>query len=233
MNPHKLSESLLLALKTNIPYEKLVMELATTDRQSLEDQLTNDKAKKAFWINIYNSFFLILRKYNRIDKSIIYTKKLIVVAGQKMSLDDIEHGILRRYRIKISLGYLPNLFAPTWIKKWAVDELDFRIHFALNCGAASCPPIAFYSDTRIESQLEMATLSFLESETKIDHDNKKLHLSQLFKWYMGDFGGKSGSRMIISEYLKTDVSNYKIEYSPYNYDEELDNFVELSNINRQ
>jgi len=98
-----------------------------------------------------------------------------------MSLDEIEHGVLRKYRIKKSLGYLPNWFAPAWIKKWAVDQLDYRIHFALNCGAASCPPIAFYNDIRIDSQLEMATLSFLESETKIDHSSRTIHLSQLFQ----------------------------------------------------
>ncbi|MFT6335744.1 MAG: hypothetical protein ACI86M_002304 [Saprospiraceae bacterium] len=227
MSLQKISENLLLALKTHKPYQQFVDELALIPVSDISDQITDDNKKKAFWINIYNSYFLILRKHQKVVKPSIYTDKLITITSQKMTLDEIEHGILRKYRIKKSLGYLPNLFAPAWIKNWAVHKIDFRIHFALNCGAASCPPIAFYNNTRIETQLEMATLSFLESETKIDKENKRLHLSQLFKWYMGDFGGKSGSRKIVSEYLKTNVVRYKIEYTPYNYTEELDNFVEL------
>ena len=39
----------------------------------------------------------------------------------------------------------------------AVDVIDFRIHFALNCGAKSCPPIAFYSYDKINDQLDLAT----------------------------------------------------------------------------
>lgn len=222
----KTSEQLLLALKTNKAYQQYVDELAATATSEIGNQITSDDKKNAFWINAYNSFFLILRKHQKVDKSQIYVGNLIDIASQKMSLDHIEHGILRKYRIKKSLGYLPNLFAPGWIKDWAVDKLDYRVHFALNCGAASCPPIAFYNDTLIDAQLEMATLSFLESETKIDHKNKMLHLSQLFKWYMGDFGGQSGSRRIIFKYLKTDVFGYKINYTPYDYTEELDNFVD-------
>jgi len=221
----KTSEQLLLALKTNKPYQQHVDELAAISTAEIRNQITDDNKKKAFWINIYNSYFLILRKHQKIEKPNIYNDKLITIASQQMTLDEIEHGILRKYRIKKSLGYLPNWFAPKWIKNWAVNEIDFRIHFALNCGAASCPPIAFYNSDRIDSQLEMATLSFLESETRIDHETKTLHLSRLFLWYRGDFGGQSGSRRIISTYFKTDVSGYGIEYTPYDYTEALDNFV--------
>ena len=119
---------------------------------------------------------------------------------------------------------MPNWFAPSWIKQWAVDEIDFRIHFALNCGAVSCPPIAFYNSDRIEQQLETATFSFLESEVNINNQNKTAKISQLFQWYIGDFGGKSGIRQIIKKYMEKDISDYSISYTPYNYSEDLDNF---------
>ena len=224
MSSQHLSEELLLALKTNKPFELLVQSIASIDRKALDTELTNDQEKKAFWINVYNSYFLILRKHKNIEKPKIYVDKLINIAGQKMSLDDIEHGILRKYRIKKSLGYLPNWFAPSWIKQWAVDEIDFRIHFALNCGAVSCPPIAFYNSDRIEQQLETATFSFLESEVNINNQNKTAKISQLFQWYIGDFGGKSGIRQIIKKYMEKDISDYSISYTPYNYSEDLDNF---------
>jgi hypothetical protein len=225
MSSQHISEELLLALKTNKPFELLVQNISAINRNSLDTELNNDQKKKAFWINVYNSYFLILRKHQNIDKTKIYTDKLINIAGQTMSLDDIEHGILRKYRIKKSLGYLPNWFAPRWIKHWAVDDLDYRIHFALNCGAVSCPPIAFYNSDRINQQLETATHSFLESEIKINDVEKNAEISKLFLWYLGDFGGKPGTRKIINKYIGKDISGYSITYSTYDFSEDLDNFV--------
>ena len=225
MSAQKISEDLLLALKTNKPYSLLVQKMAVIERQTLDKELNDDDTKKAFWINVYNSFFLSLRKHNNVTKPAIYIDKLIDIAGQKMSLDDIEHGILRKYRIKKSLGYLPNWFAPSWIKKWAVDKIDFRIHFALNCGAVSCPPIAFYNLDRIDYQLETATYSFLESEVQINEQEKTAQVSKLFQWYHGDFGGNPGIRKIIKKYLEKDISGYSIKYAPYDYSEHLDNFM--------
>jgi len=225
MSAQKISEDLLLALKANKSYSLLVQNMAAIDKNTLDKELNDDETKKAFWINAYNSFFLILRKHNNVIKPAIYIDKLIDIAGQKMSLDDIEHGILRKYRIKKSLGYLPNWFAPSWIKKWAVDEIDFRIHFALNCGAVSCPPIAFYNSDRIDYQLETATYSFLESEVQIIDEEKTAQVCRIFLWYHGDFGGNSGTRKIIKKYLERDISTYTISYTPYNFKEDLDNFV--------
>jgi len=69
-------------------------------------------------------------------------------------------------------------------------ELDPRIHFALNCGAAGCPPFAVYSDEaeRLESQLALATKGFLDGSISFNKEKKSINLSQLFKWYRSDFG---------------------------------------------
>ncbi len=109
------------------------------------DGLYNDDAIKTFWINIYNAWFQILATREKKKSPEIFTGKLITIADTKFSLDDIEHGILRRYRWKLSRGYLPELFPGRLIKQLAVAKIDYRIHFALNCGAKSCPPIAFYT----------------------------------------------------------------------------------------
>jgi len=222
MTLNQLSEKLLLAVKMQESTEAQINQLATWP--NLEKALRTDSEKKAFWINCYNAFFQILRRKG-IDKPAIYRDRLFTIAHQKMSLDEIEHGILRRYRYKYSLGYLPNLFTPQWIKRLAPSQIDYRIHFALNCGAKSCPPIAFYSPERLEAQLEMASLSFLEGETRIFKDKKEVHSSRLFQWFLGDFGGKKGVLRILQEKLKEDLSGFKLVYTQYSWEEDLDNFV--------
>ena len=71
--------------------------------------------------------------------------------------------------------------------------LDNRIHFALNCGAESCPPVLFYTADNINVELNIATNNFVNSsEVKYDKSRNSLHISKIFHWYKGDFGGKSG-----------------------------------------
>jgi hypothetical protein len=206
------------------PVDKTLAQLEALPLASLQTALDTDTRKKAFWINTYNAFFQTLRTEQQVDKPAIYRQKLVTIAGQAFSLDHIEHGILRKNRIKLSLGYLPNLFAPTLLKKLAVQEVDYRIHFALNCGAKSCPPIAFYSPERLEQQLEIATLSFLEGETEVFPEKKEIHVTRLFQWFMGDFGGRSGIKRILKEKLKLETAGRKLVFKKYNWEEELDNF---------
>lgn len=80
-------------------------------------------------------------------------RKLIEIAQIKDSKDDMEYVILRRYRMKHSFGYLSNPFVSPLIKKIAVQTLDYRIHFALNCGAKSCPPIALNTLEKLDEEL--------------------------------------------------------------------------------
>jgi hypothetical protein len=225
MDINNLSEKLLLAVRKQEETTELEEEMSILELDHIISFLNSDSKKKAFWINTYNAFYQILRKYEGFDKSTIYTAKVLEIAKTKFSLDEIEHGILRRYRVKVSLGYLPIIFAPILIKRLAVDKIDYRVHFALNCGAKSCPPIAFYSPEKLESQLEMATVSFLESETSQNLKTMEIKTSSLLSWYRGDFGGPKGIKRILKEKLKLPTDGFKIVFTPYSWEDDLANFI--------
>ncbi len=220
-----LSEQLLYTVKIQSETGDLLYTLQKIQQGDLLASLKTDQEKLVFWINLYNAFYQIIRKEELVDKKDIYKARIINIAGHQFSLDDIEHGILRKYRYKYSLGYLSNPFTKKMIKDLAVDELDWRIHFALNCGAKSCPPIAFYRLRTIDAQLEMATSSFLTDETTVDKANKSVKVTALFKWFKNDFGGREGIKQILTNYLGTDLSQYRIEYADYSWDDDLNNFT--------
>ena len=155
----------------------------------------------------------------------LFSERIIQVAQAQFSLDDIEHGILRRYRWKWSWGYLSNPFATLLIRNLAIQQIDFRIHFALNCGAKSCPPIAFYTVKKLDEQLDEAMYSFVVSETTIDRNNKIIKTSKLLYWYRGDFKGTNGIKRILSKIFELDLSNYKILFNQYNWEMLLGNYV--------
>lgn len=219
-----LSEKLLYAVKTEAKTDSLEASLAGLKTEQLIEGLPNDTARKTFWINIYNAYFQLLSSREKIANQKIFSEKSIKVAEQMFSLDDIEHGILRKYRSKYGMGYLPQFLPSTLIKKLAVSNIDYRIHFALNCGAKSCPPISFYSYDKLDKQLDMATVSFLKSETDIDTTKKVLHVSRIMQWYTGDFGGKTGTLSILSNLYHQDFTDYKIIFKDYDWSAHLKNY---------
>ncbi len=76
------------------------------------------------------------------DRGAFFSKKQIPIAGYTVSMEDIEHGVLRRGATIWSKGYIRiRVFRKDFIQKFVVNTVDFRIHFALNCGAKSCPPV--------------------------------------------------------------------------------------------
>jgi hypothetical protein len=220
-----LSEQLLYRVKTETPTDSLELAISKIDMTELIAGLSNDNARKTFWINIYNAWFQILSTREKKTKPEIFTGKLITIAGTKFSLDNIEHGILRKYRWKYSLGYLPQFCPSSTIKQLSVSKIDYRIHFALNCGAKSCPPIAFYKYEHVDDQLEMAASSFITSETEIDEVKKVVKVSKIMQWFKGDFNGNKGIREILAKYLARDFATYKIEFKEYDWNEQLKNFT--------
>ena len=219
-----LSGKLLLSVKSETPTERIETELAEIKKENLVIGLSNDNARKTFWINIYNAYFQILAVREKKKVPEIFTEKLIKIGQTLFSLDDIEHGILRKYRSKFSLGYLPQLFVSKTIKDLCVQEIDYRIHFTLNCGATSCPPIAFYEYDKLEKQLETATSSFLKSDAEVDTTSKTLKISKILQWFKADFGGEAGIKAILSKYLKSNFADYSISYKKYDWNQKLKNY---------
>lgn len=225
-NLNQLSEKLLLAVKTEENCQALLKELTDVSIDTLVNQLNIDTKKVAFWLNIYNAFTQILARKDSLiysDKSKFFNQKAIQISKLNLSLDEIEHGILRRSKIKWSLGYFNKLFPSCIEKQLRVSALDYRIHFALNCGAKSCPPIAFYSYAIINEQLDLSTENYLKQEC--EWKEGRLYISRLFQWFHDDFGGRKGIYQILTKFnIIESNSRPSLKYKDYNWDVALSNF---------
>ena len=135
------------------------------------DQLNRDEAL-AFWINLYNAEVLaaaVDAREEGLDSLLripdAFDRRRFTIAGEILSLDDIEHGKIRRFG-------------------------DPRIHAALVCGCVSCPslPAEPMRGADLHELLDAATTSFLaEGGTVADPDAGELRLSRIFMWYGADF----------------------------------------------
>ena len=148
-------------------------------------RLKGDAEKKAFWINLYNgitNYVIIEYKIQQslLERGNIFKKKVFSIAGLEYSLNDVEHGILR-------INERDTFALDDPKRAYMVDKLDYRIHFALNCGAKSCPLIAFYSAENIEAELAEAEAVFLKNNFIVNLEQKKIVASKLFEWYRKDF----------------------------------------------
>lgn len=223
-----LAVSLLRAVEAGEDTTDLERELAALDRERLVDALRDDGTKKAVWIDLYNAFAqLPLRANPRLfeDKRTFFGAKRIPVAGRFLSLDDVEHGLLRRSQWKWGLGYLRNPFPDDFERSLRVETRDPRIHFALNCGAASCPPIAAYSPAEIDRQLDLASGSYLQSEAEYDSTKDVARVPRLCLWYYGDFRGRSGIRSLLRRYdVVPEDETPRIRFANYDWSLDRENF---------
>ncbi|WP_440988856.1 DUF547 domain-containing protein [Haloarchaeobius baliensis] len=210
--------------------------LADLDDAALARALDSDAARTAFWLDVYNGFAQHLlesdtelwRKRRLPPTRPIFTDELFTVAGHELSLDDVEHGILRCSQSGIGLGYLPRLRVDEFERRHRVNEVDPRIHFALNCGAASCPPVAVYTRDGVDEELDLATASFLETECHYDPGSNVVRVPKLFSWYRGDFGGKAGVVRSLKRYgVVPEDASPSLAYTGYDWSLKLGEFVEL------
>ena len=225
----EISQELLLAAKTKEPTDSLVAMVRSITGTMLTDQLKNYDSKKAFWINIYNAYTQISLhanpdKYK--NRGSFFGEKQIAIAGKNLSLDDVEHDLLRRSKIKWSLGYFNKLFTSKKEKQLRVNKLDYRLHFALNCGAKSCPPIAFYNPETLDKQLELATKAFLSSEAEWDSVTNVIRLPKLMSWFRADFEGKKGMiRLLKKNAVIPETAAPKIKFKKYDWSLTLNNYL--------
>ena len=108
------------------------------------------------------------------------------IGGQCFSLNDIENGILRGNKGSMATLYMTPFGKGDPRIVHALPEAEPKIHFALNCGAKSCPPIKTFKPDGIDAQLKTATESYLETDDAVtlEPDKGVIYLSMLFKWYV-------------------------------------------------
>ncbi len=138
----------------------------------------------AYWINLYNAVTVevVLQHYpvNSIRDIDIspgffsdgpWGKKLLTIEGQLVSLNDIEHRILR----------------PLWH--------DPRLHYVLNCASLGCPNLstsAFTADS-IDVMLDQAATVYINDSRGVSFENGKLYVSSIYSWFRDDFGGSDSA----------------------------------------
>ena len=223
----KLSQDFMYAAKTNENVNTYISQLKDLKYDALLNNLKTDNDKKAFWINLYNAYTNASLHKNPdqyTNRNQFFKAKNIIVAGKIFSLDKIEHGILRRSKIKWSLGYFSKLFPDKTEKDLRVNKLDYRIHFALNCGAKSCPPIAFYNPEDLNTQLDVATRAYLNAEAVYNKENNTLELPALLNWFRRDFGGKKKIIVLAKKlHIIPSETNPEIKFKKYDWSLYLDN----------
>jgi len=151
---------------------------------SRQEYATFEKDQQlAFLINAYNAYTIefILTKYPDINSirdlgsifSSPWKKRRFPLLGEKRSLDNIEHDMIRAAGV--------------------FDEP--RIHMAVNCAAVSCPALRneAYVGARLDAQLDDAARRFLSDASCNRADRNQLRVSKIFKWYEKDFERSAGS----------------------------------------
>jgi len=205
------SQDFYLAVRYEEPLEAYVDTLSKLDPELLSKDLNSYNKRLAFWINVYNSLVqvkILADEKSFEDQEQFFNSKDLVVAGTKVSLNDLEHGILR---LKDSDNAL--------VKKFKLDSLDYRIHFTMNCGAASCPAIAYYKPETIQEDLTVAENLFIVQSSVYDTLSNTLEVSELLKWFSEDFGGDQGIyKVMVKNNIIVENVNPKIIYKPYDWE---------------
>lgn len=231
INLNELSELFLQKIKNGEETMEIRKKLANIELETLVNGLKNDKQKLAFWVNIYNAYIqVILTRSPELyeDRSSFFSSDQIRIAGTKISFDKIEHGIIRRSQSKLGLGYVKKVFPDEFERMLRVENPDYRIHFALNCGAKDCPPVGVYTPAKLDAQFAKSTTLFLKGSSKYDSKENKVYVTSLFSWFRGDFGGKDGTKDILkNQGIIPSIENVDLEYKDYDWTLSLDNFIEL------
>ena len=148
-------------------------QLAAMSPENKPEWFPGEDERKRYYLTAYNAYIVFYAASAYPDKHGLWSKlglfknKDIILGGRKLTLNDLEHSIIRK------------------------EFLDPRIHFALNCGARSCPPLkaGVIAQNATENELEEAARRFINdpANVRFDESSLTLYLSKIFDWFEGDF----------------------------------------------
>jgi hypothetical protein len=182
---------------------------ATDELGGARFDLDDAAARTAFWINLYNLLAIhgviaLGVRASAMELPWFFGRVAYRVAGHTFTLDEIENGVLRRNaRHPVTKRRLFAADDPRLAL--APPSVDPRVHGALVCVAASCPPIAFYEPARLDAQLELAARN-LVGATAIDDAARVLRVHLVFVWYPDDFGGTAAVRAFLRAHAEPAIA---------------------------
>ncbi len=226
----KLSTQLMHEVMRGNNGEEIRAQLEGVDPDTLASYLLTENQKKAFWINIHNAHIQIQLKAHPEyfeNRGKFFGTPSFVIAKQKLSFDDVEHGIIRSSKIKLSLGLLNNPFAGKYEKQFRTKQADGRVHFALNCGAKSCPLVAAYDAQNFDKKIDEVAQHFLTKMSTYNNTTNTVNTTTLFSWFRGDFKGRKGIKKFLEKYgIIPKGSDPTIVYDKYDWTLSLGNYYE-------
>jgi hypothetical protein len=222
--PNELSEEILNTLRAGQDATALVGQLAAYDPNDLAGALDTRDKKLAFWVNTYNLMVQYLLTHNPElfeNTGAFFGTKSFTVAGQFMSPNEMEHAIVRGGENRLGLGFVPQFFPNKFERTFKIKGGDSRVHFALNCGAADCPPVAIYKPETFDQQVDKRIRIYLanHSEIKVEDGKEVIYTTPLFSWFRGDFRDHKGIDGFLVTYgiLTEDNKNIKRNYTSYDW----------------
>ena len=169
------------------------------------EALETQAERLAFWINTYNALVIEGIAALEIRQSVwevphFFARISCCIGDLTFNADEIEHGVLRGNRPN-PLSGADTFRAGDPRTKYVISPMDPRVHFAISCGARSCPPIRTYDPRELDQQLDDATRAFVNQEIRLE--GGRLTGSELLKWFREDFedfpGGLAG---FLARYLE-------------------------------
>ncbi|WP_082921794.1 DUF547 domain-containing protein [Lewinella sp. 4G2] len=224
VSPNQLSEELLQGLKDGEDVSALVTDLADLNPKLLAAALDTREKQLSFWVNTYNAMVqhLLTEDPSLFDnRGDFFSTPAFTVAGKTMSPNEMEHGIIRGGENRFGLGFIPQIFSNKFERTFAIDGGDSRVHFALNCGAADCPPVEIYEPETFQDQINERVTKYLakHSEIKEVDGEKTIYLTPLFSWFRGDFKDRGGIADYLVEYgvLTEEQKDINREFKDYDW----------------
>ena len=180
------------ALKANAE-DQAVLDAYLEGFEDFDVESLSDNEQFALWSNVYNALTIkhIVGRYpvKSIRSGYIvgpWKRVKTTVDGESVSLDHIEHGILR------------------------VEFDDPRVHYAVNCASYGCPnlrPDAWFGET-LDEDLDDAARAFVNHPRGVTiRARSGLQVSQIYKWFREDFGGsEEGGIEHLLEYAEPELA---------------------------
>ncbi|MFT5971103.1 MAG: hypothetical protein ACI8ZO_001621 [Flavobacteriales bacterium] len=227
----KISESFVRNLMEGKEVSEQIEIFADATVNDLARQLKTDMQKRAFWMNVYNGYIQYYLNKNPglyKNRGAFFGTERMVIAGRIMSFDDIEHGIIRGSRVKITLGYTKKMFVSSYERRLRVGGKDGRIHFSLNCGAKSCPPVAIFRAEDVDRQMDILSQNYLNVFANYSKKENKVYTPALMSWFRADFGGIKGVKKFLKQYsIVPKDSGPEIEFTKYDWTLYLGNYSDI------